>query len=120
MRREPRVIEALARRGIADMERVLIDTWAYGAHLLPEEYSDRRLGWADVWHRAQPGSNPYANPISGLHLIVDLNRMELLEIEDDDSVPPPATMGEYVPRLVPGQRLRGDLKPLDVVQPQGG
>src|SRR4029077_8932893 len=29
------------------------------------------------------------------------------------------TMGEYVPRLVPGQRLRDDVKPLQVVQPEG-
>ena len=28
-------------------------------------------------------------------------------------------MGEYVPRLVPGQRLRDDLKPLEITQPDG-
>ncbi len=74
MRQEPRVIEALARRGITDMDHVLVEAWAYGAHLLPEPYSDRRLGWADVWNRSRgPGSNPYAHPVTGLHLVVDLN-----------------------------------------------
>src|SRR6185437_2167880 len=53
MRREPRVIKALARRGITDMDRVMVEAWAYGAHLLPEPYSDRRLGWADVWYRSE-------------------------------------------------------------------
>jgi primary-amine oxidase len=119
MRREPRVIEALARRGITDMDRVLIEAWAYGAHLLPEQYTSRRLAWADVWYRKQEGSSPYANPVSGLHFIVDLNRMELLEVEDDGAVEEPRTMGEYVPRLVPGQRLRPDVKPLEIVQPDG-
>jgi primary-amine oxidase len=119
LRREPRVIEALARRGITDMDRVLIDTWAYGAHLLPEEYSDRRLGWADVWYRKEEESNPYANPVSGLHFVVDLNRTALLEVEDDSSVQEPRTMGEYVPRLVPGQRLREDIKALEIRQPEG-
>jgi primary-amine oxidase len=119
LRREPRVVEALRRRGITAMDLVLIDTWAYGAHLLPEEYPGRRLGWADVWYRKQPGSSPYANPVSGLHLIVDLNRMELLEVEDHHSVPEPETMGEYVPGLVPGQRLREDIRPLEIVQPEG-
>jgi primary-amine oxidase len=119
LRRDARVIEAMRRRGITDMDLVLIDTWAYGAHLLPEEYPGRRLGWADVWYRKDAGSSPYANPVSGLHLIVDLNRMELLEVEDDQSVPEPATMGEYVPGLVPGQRLRDDVKPLQIVQPEG-
>ena len=113
------MIEALARRGITDLDRVLIDTWAYGAHLLPEQYSDRRVGWADVWYRREEGANPYANPVTGLHFVVDLNRMELLEVEDDHSVEEPATMGEYVPRLVPGQRLREDVKPLEIAQPEG-
>jgi primary-amine oxidase len=119
MRREPRVIEALGRRGITDMDRVLIEAWAYGAHLLPEEYTDRRLAWADVWYRKQPGSSPYANPVTGLHFVIDLNRMELLKVEDTGVVPEPATMGEYIPRLVPGQRLRDDIKPLEIVQPDG-
>ena len=51
LRKDARLVEALGRRGITDMDRVLIDTWAYGAHLLPEPYDDRRLGWADVWYR---------------------------------------------------------------------
>jgi primary-amine oxidase len=119
LRRDPRVIAALAARGITDTDLVLIDTWAYGAHLLPEPYDDRRLGWADVWHRSQHGSSPYANPVSGLHFIVDLNRMELLEIEDTHRVDEPDTMGEYVPRLVPGLRLRDDVAPLEISQPEG-
>ncbi|MGA9858836.1 MAG: primary-amine oxidase [Solirubrobacteraceae bacterium] len=119
MRREPRVIEALAKRGITDMDRVLVEAWAYGAHLLPEEYTDRRLGWTDVWVRTEDGANPYANHVSGLHFVVDLNQMELLEIEDDGGVGEPETMGEYIPRLVPELRLRDDVKPVEIVQPQG-
>lgn len=109
MRREPRVIEALARRGITDMDRVLVEAWAYGAHLVPEQYSSRRLAWG-VWYRKQPGANPYANHVTGLHFVIDLNRMELLEVQDDGGDEEPETMGEYIPRLVPGQRLRDDVK----------
>jgi primary-amine oxidase len=119
MRREPRVIEALARRGITDMDLVLVEAWAYGAHLLPEPYTDRRLGWADVWYRSAPGSNPYGNPVTGLHLVVDLNAMELLELEDTGAIEEPETMGEYIPRLVPGLTLRTDIRPLDITQPSG-
>ena len=46
-----------------------------------------------------------ANPVTGLHFVVDLNKMELLEVEDEYRVDEPATMGEYVPHLVPGQQL---------------
>jgi len=41
LRRDPRIVEALARRGVTDMERVLFDTWAYGASLIPSGYADR-------------------------------------------------------------------------------
>jgi primary-amine oxidase len=119
MRREPRVIEALARRGITDMDRVLVEAWAYGAHLVPEQYTGRRLGWADVWWRREPGSNPYAHPVSGLHVVVDLNRMTLLEVEDSGPVEIPDTMGEYIPRLIPGLELRSDVRPLEIAQPAG-
>ena len=119
MRREPRVIDALARRGIVDIDRVLIEAWAYGAHLVPEQYTGRRLAWCDVWWRKAPGASPYANPVTGLHFVVDLNEMELLEVEDSGAIEAPDTMGEYIPRLVPGLQLRSDLRPLEITQPAG-
>ena len=119
LRGEPKVREALERHGIEDMDRVLFDTWAYGGLLVPEKYRDRRVGWTDVWVHDEEGSNPYANPLSGLHFVVDMNTMELLEVDDQSSVDRPRTMGEYVPRLVPGQRQRDDVKPLEISQPEG-
>src|SRR5439155_25761285 len=50
---------------------------------------------------------------------VDVNTLELLEIEDPAAENRPRTMGEYVPRLVPGLRLRDDVMPLEIVQPSG-
>jgi primary-amine oxidase len=119
LRKDPRVVEAVERYGIRDLDRVLFDTWAYGGLLVPERYRDRRVGWTDVWYRDSEGSNPYANPLSGLHFVVEMNTMELLEIEDASAVDRPRTMGEYVPRLVPGLQVRDDLKPLEVSQPEG-
>jgi primary-amine oxidase len=119
MRADPRVIAALADRGITDMALVAVDVWTYGAALLPEKYADRRLGWADVWVRAEPGANPYARLVSGLKLIVDMNTMELLELDEAPAAPPAAVMGEYRPELVPGLRVRDDLRPLEITQPEG-
>jgi primary-amine oxidase len=119
LRRHPRLIEALARRGIVDTDLVLFDVWAYGAELVPERYRGRRVAWTDVWHRAAPGANPFANPVGGLHPIVDLNAMELLELEDRDVGGAPKVMGEYAPELVPGLAQRDDLRPLAIVQPEG-
>ena len=122
LRSHPAVVEALARRGITDMSRVLSDMWAYGAALVPERYAGRRIGWCDVWYRDSERGNPYAHHLSGLHPVVDLNAMELLELEDsDDGEGPEKTgqgvRGEYLPELLP-MRLR-EVAPLQVSQPEG-
>ncbi|SDO32863.1 primary-amine oxidase [Nakamurella panacisegetis] len=119
MKDDPRVVQALAERGITDLSLVVIDVWTYGKALMPPQWADRRLGWADIWVRSTPYGNPYANPVSGIKLIVDMNTMELLEIDRDDTTDPAPVMGEYEPDLVPGQVLRDDVKALHITQPDG-
>jgi primary-amine oxidase len=118
LKQDPRLIAALARRGITDMDMVLIDVWGYRGFLAPEHHAGRRLGWTDTWFRTEPESNPYANPVNGLHCVVDLNTMELLEIEDTFTVDRPPIMGEYVPRFVPGLEQRS-IAPIHIHQPEG-
>src|ERR1700691_6257548 len=114
----PALIEALARRGITDMSLVLTDMWAYGAALVPERYRGLRMGWCDVWVRDSEDSNPYAHHVTGLHPVVDLNRMTLLELEDSGEVSAGADVrGEYLPKLI-GQPLR-EVAPLEISQPDG-
>jgi primary-amine oxidase len=118
LRAHPALTDALARRGITDMSRVLTDMWAYGAALVPERYRGLRLGWSDVWYRGSEHGNPYAHHVTGLHPVVDLNSMTLLEMEDSDPGDrPPDVMGEYLPRLIP-MPLR-EVTPLQVSQPDG-
>ena len=119
MRRHPDVIAALADRGIDDPSLTLIDVWTYGATLIPEPYAGRRIGWCDVWLRGAPGANPYAHPVSGLKLVVDMNTMELLEIQDGPDPGRPEVMGEYTPAEIPGYAARTTRRPLQVVQPEG-
>ncbi|HEX4254238.1 MAG TPA: hypothetical protein VH089_04065, partial [Streptosporangiaceae bacterium] len=119
LRAHPDIVAALARRGITELDLVLFDTWTYGFALIPEEYRDRRLGWADVWRRAAPGANPYAHPVNGLHPVIDLNRMELLDVGDTGPVPEPGVMGEYVPRHIPDYQARDTVRPLEITQPEG-
>ena len=134
LRRHPALISALAQRGITDMSLVLTDVWAYGAALVPERHRGRRIGWSDVWVRGSADGNPYAHHVTGLHPVVDLNRMELLELEDNIAAEttsagtpasdafPPEVMGEYRPGLIPAPPLgaqQRELKPLQVSQPDG-
>jgi primary-amine oxidase len=85
LRAHPALAEALARRGITDMSLVLTDMWAYGAALVPDRYKGQRIGWSDVWYRGSELGNPYAHHVTGLHPVVDLNTMTLLELEDNYS-----------------------------------
>ncbi|GAC80016.1 primary-amine oxidase [Gordonia malaquae] len=123
LRAHPDVVAALAARGITDLDLVFMDTWTYGAELIPEEFAGRRIGWSDTWVRASEGANPYAGPVNGFHCVIDLNSMELLRIEDTFSVERPEIMGEYIPSHVP-ERIRNastrePLKPLDITQSEG-
>ena len=118
MHKHPDVIAALAERGFTDMDLVLIDTWTYAKALMPEKYRDRRLGWCDLWVRATPEGNPYGHPVSGLKLVVDMNTHELLEIERNHDFGHPEVDCEYVPS-VRGTKVRTDLKPLHITQPEG-
>jgi primary-amine oxidase len=119
LRVHPEMVEALARRGITDMSLVLTDMWAYGAALVPEQYRGLRIGWCDVWYRDSEQGNPYAHHVTGLHPILDLNAMTLLELEDNRPAGEvtEAVAGEYLPRLLPTP-LR-EVKPLQISQPSG-
>jgi primary-amine oxidase len=123
LRQHPDFLAALANRGITDIDNVFVDTWTYGDAVAPPEYRDRRLGWSDTWLKDGPGMNPYAHLISGLHCVIDLNTMELLQVEDVGHIETPEVMGEYVPTHIP-ERIRAasrrePLKPLHVTQPDG-
>jgi primary-amine oxidase len=123
LRQHPDFLAALANRGITDIDNVFVDTWTYGDAVAPPEYRDRRLGWSDTWLKDGRGMNPYAHLISGLHCVIDLNTMELLQVEDVGHIETPEVMGEYVPTHIP-ERIRAasrrePLKPLHVTQPDG-
>jgi primary-amine oxidase len=104
LREHPDFLAALAKRGITDIDNVFVDTWTYGDAVAPPEFRDRRIGWSDTWLKDGPGMNPYAHLVSGLHCVIDLNTMELLQVEDTGHVETPAVMGEYVPRHIPEGR----------------
>ena len=71
-------------------------------------------------YRGSELGNPYAHHVTGLHPVVDLNTMTLLELEDSydaGAATDPEVMGEYLPSLLP-MRLR-EVTPLEITQPEG-
>ena len=114
-RADPRFRDALALRGIEDPAGVIVDAWSVGSF----ESGDRRLARGLVWMAGDgPGANPYAQPVGGLLVIVDLARMEVVRVDDHGVLPVPAgTGGDY--RDGGGRPYRDDLRPIEIVQPDG-
>lgn len=110
---DPRFIEACGKRGITDMQDVLIEPWAAG-HFGVSDETGERLAYGHCWVRNSAGDNPYARPIANLHPVVDLRRMTLLRVDDFGVVPLPPESTSFV-----HPSPRADLKPLDVEQKQG-
>ncbi len=87
-KRDPRFIAACARRGITDMSKVLVESWAAG-HFAIEEEEGERIAYGHCWYANESGDNPYAKPIANLHPVIDLRRMKLVRIDDFGVVPLP-------------------------------
>jgi primary-amine oxidase len=113
---DPAFREALAARGITDLELVHVELWPFG-DLAPEEERHLRLAWTPVWIRHHPDDNPYAHPVRGLHAVLDLRAMTVVRIEDHGAAPIPEAEGNYTPEAV--GKLRDDLRPLEISQPDG-
>ena len=113
-KKDPAVIAALKKRGITDLDRVLIEPWAAGNFGIEGE-EGKRLAYGHCWLGSEDGENPYAQPIANLHPVVDLQHMKVLRVDDFGVVPLPPDTSRI--RLEKG--LREDLKPLEITQPEG-
>ncbi|HWI74877.1 MAG TPA: primary-amine oxidase [Baekduia sp.] len=115
--------EAMRKRGVSDFDSVQVDPW--GASW--EHDRSRRISWVLTYVTDHENGNSYAHPVDGLTALVDLSSMEVIEVTDHEVIPIPKTPGEYVPELMlaePENRprfteLRSDLKPIQVIQPEG-
>lgn len=116
VRADPRFIEACAKRGITDLELVCIDPWSAGNFGVEGE-EGRHLVHAFCWLRTRPDDNLYAHPIEGLNPVVDVKAMEVIRVDDYGITPVPMTEANYAAEFMDG--FREDLKPIDVVQPEG-
>lgn len=106
-KRDPRVVEALASRGLTNLDLVCIEPWSAG--YFGKDDQGRRLMRALVFTRLDPDDSPYAHPAEGLIIIYDLNNGEVVEIEDNGLIPVPQQTGNYLPQHVGPART--DIKP---------
>lgn len=107
---------ALAKRGVEDFEAIQIDAWPAGNFGYADEMG-RRLARCIAFVRPKPGDNDWAHPIDGLIALVDLNKLEILRIDDHGVVPIPRESGNF--DVEAAGVLRDDIAPLEITQPDG-
>ncbi len=115
-RADPRFRAALAKRGITDIDNVQVDPWSAGNYGLPDE-EGRRLSHTFCWYRNEKHDNGYAHPIEGLCAVIDLDRAEVLRVDDYGAAEVPMQSRNYAARY--RTAFRDDVKPLEIVQPSG-
>lgn len=118
VKRSPEFQAALKKRGVTDVELVMVDPWSAGIYgtELPTD-AGKRLSRALCWVRSEPKDNGYARPLDGVIAVVDLNEMKVLRVEDYGVVPLPPESANWALESVGA--VRQDLKPLEIVQSQG-
>jgi primary-amine oxidase len=87
VRQDKRVVAALKKRGVEDMENVQIDTWAAGILDEKERASGARLLRCLFYYRPPGHKNPHHRPIEGMVAVVDLAQGEVVTFVDSGAVP---------------------------------
>jgi primary-amine oxidase len=119
---DARFQEALRRRGLIDeLQYICVDPWTVGDFNVPLEQGRRVLN-CFIWMRMFPLDNYYAHPVEGLHALIDVSTLEVLDVHDHfaatgDYIPVPRTPLNYDAAL--RNKFREPSSRLDVVQPDG-
>ncbi len=119
---DARFQDALRRRGLFDdLDKMCIDPWTVGDFNIPIEQG-RRVVFCFIWMRMFPLDNFYAHPVEGVHALIDVSTLEVLEIVDHfeasgDYIPVPRMPLNYDHEVL--RAFREPSSRLDIVQPDG-
>ncbi len=112
---DPRFKEAMAKRGVTNLDDITVDVWAYGSPD-SEHSQNARLLRAITYFKGK-GKNFYARPIDGLTFIVNMDDKKVEQVIDTQVFPIPPKASELDAKSLGPQRT--GLKPLKISQPQG-
>ncbi len=120
VRAHPEFQAALAKRGISEFDAIQIDAWPAGYYGEPEEQG-HRLARCVAFVKPGPGDSEWAHPVEGVIALVDLNKIELLRVDDHGIVPVPPEPGNFdvEAAIATTGGLRDDIAPLEISQPDG-
>ena len=102
--------------GVTDLSLVCADPWSVGRCGLPGE-DERRLVQTIVWVRNHTDDNQFAHPVENLCAIIDVNTGEVLSVEDSGPGELPSEEANYAAEFQ--KDWRENLKPIEVIQPEG-
>ncbi|MGE5756904.1 MAG: primary-amine oxidase [Planctomycetaceae bacterium] len=114
VRADPRWKEAIKRRGIEDPDEILLETWGPGSDLRPDERGGRAA--RVICYDRGRSRNPYARPIEGLVVSVDLRAKRVLRVQDTGG-PIAKADTDFASKSIGPTRTAP--KPLRIAQPEG-
>jgi primary-amine oxidase len=107
---------AIARRGITNVDDIFCAPLAPG-YFGHEDEIGRRMIRSLTFLRDTPDDSPWAHPVEGLLVTIDLTKGEVVRVQDEGDVPTPTVSGNYdVGTVGPA---RESLRPLEITQPEG-
>jgi primary-amine oxidase len=115
LKKDPRVIEALKKRGITDLRLVTCYTTPAGHVDLPEQTEGRRIGWGGCTYTAN-AKYGWDREVPGIFFVVDMNEKKIVRFSDYGGGPMPPTTSIY--DADGGPALAGT-KPIVTMQPSG-
>ncbi len=110
---------AMRRRGLSDHDMELAQIDPFSSGFFDRDFErGRRIVRAVSYFREHPQDNGYAHPIEGVVAVVDLVLNQVTDLADEkEIVPIPRKKRNYAAADLPAPRT--DLKPLNIVQPDG-
>ena len=113
---DPRFMEALAKRGVTDKDKVFCAPFSMG-YFGVADHEGRRLLKVGCFDLRPSVNSMFGWPIEGLYAVVDLHAGKVIELHNSGVVPiSPAEMN-FAENSLPS--LRDPLKPVTVATPSG-
>jgi primary-amine oxidase len=112
---DPQWQAAMHKRGITDFEHIQVDPWSAGFYRLPGEDSIRVIRALSYYNAGSV--NPYARPIEGVAVYINMNERKVFTVVDSGVVPVPKATADFDDKSV--GPLRAPPKPLQVSLPEG-
>jgi primary-amine oxidase len=114
---DPRWLEAIAKRGIVDVDKVCPVPLSAGVFGYEDEIG-ARVYRVLCFYQQHPTDFVWAHPVGGVIAHVDVSNRQVLRVVETHVQHVPEESGDYLDPAVRGPE-RTDLKPISITQPEG-